>query len=361
LSGNLLDIFMHILQINTEKGWRGGERQTLLTVEALRGAGVTVTLLCRKNGALYKKAEAAGVNVVGVKGFFDSLWYIRFNGTKYDLVHAQTARGYNAALFGTLFSRLPVICGRRVAFAPHGGWGRWKYRRATAVVAVSQAVRNVLSEAGCVAEIISDMHEPVNPDPERVRQLRERYQLVGKRVVGVVAALTPEKDPLTMVHAALHVFERLPDVRFVHIGSGPLEREVRKEREDAGLTDVYLLHGCEPAAEALFGLFDVFTMSSLQEGLGSSVLDAFHHEVPVAATAAGGLAELIDGRGLLSTPGDPDRLGENIVTLLSDGALCRRYTIEAKRYLKEHHSRSVIVEQTLSLYRRVLSASGRAL
>ena len=45
---------MHILQINTEKGWRGGERQTLLSMEGLRDAGVTVTLLCIKNRPLWR-------------------------------------------------------------------------------------------------------------------------------------------------------------------------------------------------------------------------------------------------------------------------------------------------------------------
>ena len=55
---------MRILQINTERGWRGGERQTLLTALGLRAAGDTVALLVRAGGELEREARA----VVAVRG-----------------------------------------------------------------------------------------------------------------------------------------------------------------------------------------------------------------------------------------------------------------------------------------------------
>ena len=80
---------------------------------------------------------------------------------------------------------------------------------------------------------------------------------------------------MTLIDAAAELLGRRDDVVFLHLGHGALLDAARARVAGLGLQDHYLLPGHQPQVEALFPLFDVFVMSSREEGLGSSVLDAF--------------------------------------------------------------------------------------
>ncbi len=83
----------------------------------------------------------------------------------------------------------------------------------------------------------------------------------------------------------------------------------------------------------ILSTFDCFVMSSHLEGLCTSIMDAQVLGVPVAATDTGGIPDLIDHEqtGLLAPPGQPERLAENIVRLLTDPTLSERCRTLAKK------------------------------
>ena len=348
---------MHILQVNTEKGWRGGERQTLLSMEGLRDAGVTVTLLCLSDSPLYERAVKAGFPVVGVSGQFGALQHMIFRGNRYSVIHAQSSRAFGFASLATLFIRTPVVYTRRVDFIPRGILTKWKYHRAAALVAISNAIGTILSDAGMgEARVISSIVPDYTPDTTRAERLREELHCSQRTVVGVVAALVGHKDPLTMVQAAKEVAASTPDVLFLHFGDGALRSDVETAIQRLSLTGYYRLMGHQSGVEDYFQLFDCFAMSSKEEGLGSSVLDAFKYGIPVASTTAGGLAELVAGRGLLSPPGDAPALADNIRRLLTDASAARQMAEKAKTYVAAHHSRKVLTTRYISLYREITAS-----
>ncbi|MBN1307292.1 MAG: glycosyltransferase family 4 protein, partial [Chitinispirillaceae bacterium] len=231
---------------------------------------------------------------------------------------------------------------------------QWKYRRAAALVAISGAIRDILRASGMgEASVISSIVPDHTPDPSRGKALQREQLLKRGRIIGVVAALVGHKDPLTMVRAAAAVCRRLPDAVFLHFGDGPLRKTVEAEIRRLGISASYRLLGYRERVEDYFPMFDCFAMSSKEEGLGSSVLDAFTNGVPVASTDAGGLAELVDGRGLLSAKGDPAALGGNIVRLLTDLPLAAALSDTARAYVRAHHDRNVLTANYIELYRRV--------
>ncbi|MBN1574908.1 MAG: glycosyltransferase family 4 protein [Chitinispirillaceae bacterium] len=348
---------MHILQINTEKGWRGGERQTLLCMEGLRDAGVPATLLCLRDRPLWQRAREAGFPVVGVAGHAGLSAHLLFRGRRYSVWHAQSSRAFGFAAIASLTTHTPLVYTRRVDFVPRGKLTQCKYRRAAALVAISSAIRDTLKTAGMgEATVISSIVPDRAPDPAKSASLRRELHLDGRRVVGVVAMLSSEKDPFTMLRAATHVIERLPDTVFLHFGGGPLQKKVADEHARLNLRNSYRLLGYRSDVEAYFPLFDCFAMSSTKEGLGSSVLDAYKNGVPVASTDAGGLAELVDGRGLLSAKGDPAALGGSIVRLLTDRPLAAALSETARAYVLAYHDRKVLTDRYIELYNKV---SGR--
>jgi glycosyltransferase involved in cell wall biosynthesis len=345
---------MHILHVNTEKGWRGGERQTLLSMEGLRDAGIETTLLCLNGRPLHKRAIAAGFPVIPARSQLSAFWYLLRCGRNYSIVHAQSSRAFGSAALASFFMRTPVVYTRRVDFVPAGRLTKWKYQRATALVSVSGRIAEILQKAGMGrSEVIGDIVTEPAGTGVSAESMKMELGVSGMKIVGVVAAFVGHKDPFTMVRAAETVTGRLPGTVFLHLGEGPLLPAVRRECEKRGFSSSYRLLGFRNNIEDYFPLFDCFAMSSSEEGLGSSVLDAFIRGIPVASTSAGGLGELVGERGLLSPPGDPDMLAENIIRLLNDSSLVKALAQGAREYALRGHGLKVITGRYLDLYRKV--------
>ena len=82
---------MRILQLNFERGWRGGERQTLLSLLHMQQAGHQVSLLARRDEELAKRAKEQGLSVVECASVGAALRYLLLHGRGFDIVHSQTA------------------------------------------------------------------------------------------------------------------------------------------------------------------------------------------------------------------------------------------------------------------------------
>jgi len=96
---------------------------------------------------------------------------------------------------------------------------------------------------------------------------------------------------------------------------------------------------------------DVYVMSSREEGLGTSVLDAMARGIPVASTSAGGLPELLyEGGGILVPPRSPDALAGAVRRLLCDPDLRQRVVTQASRTV-ESFSAERMATEVLTMYR----------
>ncbi len=310
---------MKILELNLERGWRGGERQTLWSALRFREAGHEVELLAREGQPLALAAAAQGLTVHGLAGSAQAFGFLARQGRDYDILHSQTAHMLTWCVLSKWLHRRPVVCSRRVAFALGSGFSRYKYRLADKSVAISEACAAALREAGVrdVRIIRSAVHAPA-PDMARVSAFVREQRLEGRKVLATMAALTIDKDPHTLVQAVRLLRERRDDFTLLHFGYGGMTDEVAAAIAEAGLQDHYRLMGFHKNPEDFYACMDGYVMSSREEGLGSSVLDAMVRRVPVASTDAGGLKEVLgDGRGLLSPVGDAPALARNMEALLS--------------------------------------------
>ena len=319
---------MKILELNLERGWRGGERQTLWTMQRLRETGVEVGLLAREGELLAERARAEGFTVHECGSGFRALAALARVGRQYDLVHSQTGGALTWAVAARPFHGRPVVATRRVAFPFNSRLTLVKYRLADKVIAISRACAEALIEGGVKnIDLISSAVQPFTPDPARIAAFKREYGLEGKRIVATCAALTIDKDPATLVDAVAHI--KTPDTVLVHFGRGPMAEEMAARVKEKGLEDRYKLVGFIRDVEQFYPMMDAFVMSSSIEGLGSSVLDAMLARVPVASTAAGGLREsCAEGRGRLAPIGNPPALAKEIDALLdrSPQALTARQT-----------------------------------
>ena len=249
-------------------------------------------------------------------------------------------------------ARRPYVVTRRVDFHLRrpGYWAR-----AQRVIAISRAVAQVLADDGIAPARIVVVHSGVAIEElRRTTRLGVREQLrlaPGSSLAVNVAALSGHKDQATLLRAAAALAGRFPALHWVVAGEGPERRPLERLRGELGLEGRVHLLGHLPEPARLIADADVFVMSSRDEGLGTSVLDAMALGIPVASTTAGGLPEMLqDGAGVLAAPGRPEELADAVARLLDDPAFARATAARATATV-ERFTVSRMAEGVRQVYR----------
>ena len=341
-----------ILELNFEKTWRGGERQTLYNMIGFRDSGYDVELICKKGFPLEKKARELNFKTHSFSSTFSVYFYLIFKCRNYKFLHAQTSHILTYCVFSKWFHKTPIVFSRRVDFVPKGFLTHLKYKYTDYVTGVSQAIKIIIQNFGIKnVAVISDIAVKQNLNKERaLKVLIENNIDSTKKIIGTLAAFVDHKDPLTLVKAIKLLSEKRSDFVFLHFGNGELQTDIQQKIKEYNLGEYYKVMGFYDNAEDFFSILDVFVMSSKEEGLGSSVLDAFLYEVPVASTTAGGLADLVkESRAEICEKQNPQALENCISVLISNPEKMKEYTTNAKIYVEEFHNMQFITNQYLNL------------
>lgn len=349
---------MKILQLNFERGWRGGERQTLLCMRAFREAGHKVELVARAGYPLAERAAAAGMRVHAFGHPAGMAAFLARHGRGYDVIHAQTAGSLTWAVATKWLHRRPLVFSRRTAtpVLRRERVTAFKWRQADRLATVSEGAAEEPRRLGLHPIVVHSAveYDGVTDSP-RIEAFVAEHGLAGKKIIVTVASLTREKDPETLVRAVAALARRRQDFVLVHIGAdGPSGPGVRQLVESLGIQPHYHYVGFQEKPENLFPMADVFVLTSILEGLSTSVLDAFLRGVPVVSTDGGGQKEsLAEGRGILCKVGDAEAVADGMDRLLDDEALRRDVAARALDYARHEHSVDEMGRRYLALYQDV--------
>jgi glycosyltransferase involved in cell wall biosynthesis len=283
---------MFSLHVDTARTWRGGQNQVLLTVNGLRSIGQRAALVAHPDGELRRRA-AEGLDLIPIaprtEMDLSAAWKFSrvIKRLQPDVIHAHDPHGVAMASLalsiGSAAARsgpMPaLVAARRVDFHLKGNsFSRWKYRQVDCFIAASEAIRQMLAGDGVPAERTVTVHEGI--DVEHVVaapavNVHEAFWLPhGSPVVGNVAALVPHKGQRYLIDAAHLVVQQIPDARFVILGEGELREHLEKQVHEHHLEKHVLLPGFRTDVLGCIKDFDLFVMSSVTEGLGTSLLDA---------------------------------------------------------------------------------------
>jgi len=354
---------MHSLHIDNQNGWRGGEQQAYYLVEGLRARGLRVTIAGRPDSPfLAKTSRLDGVEILSLplRNEFDlpSAWriarYMRSHSV--DILHAHTSHAHTLALLAQRFAgRGRVVVSRRVDFMPRRDWlTQKKYAAPDHIVAISERIAAVLIEYGVAKNRLSVVHSGIDPRRMDVDPIaREDLDVEdADPLIGNVAALVGHKDHHTLIDAMPHVLRAFPNARLVIAGEGPLLEPIEQQIEALGLSHAVQLLGYRDDVPRLLNALDMFVLSSNEEGLGTTVLDAMAAGVPVVATAGGGIPEMVrDGdTGLLSPVNNPKLLADNMVRMREDKVLRIACSDRARQLVESAFSVDQMVEGNLAVY-----------
>ena len=358
-------VTISVLHVDTEKGWRGGERQTLWLAAEMAKRGHQSVVAARSGEPLASRAVAAGLAVVDCAPASEldlrAAWRLRREvlGRRIDVVHAHTAHAVAIGALATFGTDVPLVVARRVDFPLRENAGtRWKYGRAAKIVAVSNAVANVLVAGGVARSRIAVVPDGVDlrrtVKPASAATLAACGVAPNRPLVVQVAQLVGHKDPVNFVRAIAYANRVSPNLQALLVGDGPLRAEVTDEIQRLRLVDVIRLTGYRDDADSLLAAATVACLSSREEGMGSVLLDAMAFGRPIAATRAGGIPEIVvDGdSGLLVERENPEALGEAIARLATDRALADRLAARGRSRVEEF-SVERMTDRTIEVYERV--------
>ncbi len=350
-----------IVHLASGREWRGGQNQVLLLARALafRRGDVSQIVVTGRGTLLAERLKAAGLPVREVG------WGIGLSPTALlgavseasrgpTLFHAHDAHALTLAGIAGGITRSPYVVTRRVDFHLRRA-GYWA--DASRIIAISEAVKAILVADGIPVARIATVHSGIDVEGVRAVQPGSIRAELGLPDTGpltvTVGALVDHKDHATLVAAAAGLRERHPELHWAIAGEGELRGALEGQIASLGMRDRIHLLGHVTQPLRLIGAANVFVMSSKEEGLGTTVLDAMALGVPIAATSGGGIPEMLSGgAGLLSPPRDPAALGASVERLLDDAELRKRTRARATERV-EQFSATAMANGVLSVYRSV--------
>jgi glycosyltransferase involved in cell wall biosynthesis len=357
---------MFSLHVDTARSWRGGQNQVLVTVLGLRALGHRTVLVAHPTGELRRRA-AEGLDLIPLapRAEMDlaAAWRLSrvIKQLKPDIVHAHDPHGVAMASIALSMSTQPrtprLVASRRVDFhMRQSALSRWKYRQVECFICASDAIRQIVMSDGVPRNRTVTVHEGIDLGrvgaAPRAELHKELWLPHDAPLVGNVAALVPHKGQRHLVDAAALVLPKQPDARFIIAGEGELRPQLEHQIRQHHLEKHVILAGFRTDILSLHKAFDLFVMSSVTEGLGTSILDAMACGKPVVGTTAGGIPEVVaDGEtGLLVPPRDPAAMAGAIIRLLSDRSLRERIGAAGLARVCERFRAEIMVKKTLEVY-----------
>lgn len=198
--------------------------------------------------------------------------------------------------------------------------------------------------------------------PKEVSQLKKGFAPNGEKILMHISNFRPVKRVPDVIEVFAKVRAEIPS-RLLLIGEGPEMGLVRKMVADYGLTqEVCFLGKQEDVAEVL-SMADVLLLPSSKESFGLVALEAMACGVPVVATVAGGLPEVVtDGAcGFLLPVGDVDGMAAATIRLLRDEAMYRQFSRNGIERSNTTFCHERIASQYENLYQQLLAGEHQSL
>ncbi len=204
---------------------------------------------------------------------------------------------------------------------------------------------------------------PPPATPEERKRARKKWDAAPDTILlGCVGYLSEEKGHDRLLPALARIREASPNCRLVLAGEGPRRAALEHQAAALGLGESVVFAGFVENLPEFYDALDVFVFPSLSEGLGTALLLAMAHGLPVVASARGGIPEAVrDGEnGLLVSDPEPQLLADAVLSLVDNPERARQLGEAARKTVEEQFSAEQMVDNTLAVYERVCRETARS-
>ena len=374
---------MRVLWVDLIAEMGGAQHSLLEACSVLPSVGVDVAAAVPQ-GPLFERLTATGLTVYPVSAvraskrgwglFTTAAKLLRAPSTisqivrvvKPDIIHTNSLPAFLAARHTS--SSIPIIWHVRDLRLPIP-IARDAAKKATRIIAASEAVDEFLVDI-LSPRILGRIRIIRNGiDPERFANgsrpaARQRFGLPPEGpVIGMIAHLIPWKRHDAFIQAAALIRQKCPEAHFAVVGRDLFNEHARWSAQleklvaQAGLAaSFHWIKDCD-ASRDILPAFDVLLHPALHEPFGRVLCEAMSASVPVIAAEAGGPAAIIQQgvSGILVRDGDPRRMAEEALALLSDPARAAALGAAGRNRVLSQFTTRRVCEQLAKEYRALLA------
>lgn len=230
--------------------------------------------------------------------------------------------------------------------------------RSDRVTAVSAALREATQKQLGIAthiEVVPNFIDPERYELAKSQNGARRWRSGDEKLLVHISNFRPVKRVLDVVDVFQRVHGELPS-RLLLVGDGPERPRVEQHCRDLGICGDITFIGNLPLVEEVLVGADLFLLPSETESFGLAALEALSCEVPVVATAVGGLPEVVvhGENGFLLPVGDVEGMAEAGLELLQNDEMRSRFGRAGRLRAVQQFDQKTIVEKYRRVYRGAL-------
>ena len=347
---------MSIKVLHTEwsDGWGGQEIRIINEMKALRDKGVELFLATRPHAKIKEKALKEGFKVFDVpfrgnldfNSLFQLIKIIKKNNI--DIVNTHSGKdtwvgGFAAKLAGAKFIRT-----RHLSNPINSSRLNFINEIADFIITTGESVKEDMIKNNRInPEKITSIPTGVDEnifDPQKYNQKESRKQLnlpLDKTIIGFLGILRSVKNPYLFIDIA----KEFPDILFVLGGNGPLEEDLKNYAKD--IENIKFLGFVQ--SPIFLSAIDILLLTSKNEGVPQSVIQALLMEKDVIASNVGSVKDLKKENNLLLV-NNKEEFIKNLNSLLKKDIILTNKRESMKDFTLERMS-----EKILDIYKKVLS------
>jgi L-malate glycosyltransferase len=310
---------MHICHVNLATGFSGGESQTLLLIKQQLSENYELTVVANPKSPLVEKLQGLNVNIILTSHF--TLKHQRAITASCKLIHVHEGRAIYWAWLQFMLHGIPYIVTRRIDNPIKNKLlSRLAYSKASVLIGLSNAIVEQLKYRFEAADIEKIPSSPVDypVDINKVTEIKSHFE--NKFIILQASNLLTHKGHDTTLDVAQKLEKSNPNIHFVILGDGPEKNRLLARSEL--LSNVTFI-GKKSDMGNWFAAAELFIHPSLNEGLGSVLLEAIKAGLVVIGSNVGGIPDIIEhGKsGFLFTAKDANTLTELIKSIAEDDLL----------------------------------------
>jgi glycosyltransferase involved in cell wall biosynthesis len=360
--------------------WAGAEVQMFTLVSALNKVPeLSLSAIVLNEGKLISKLRDEGLEVAVIDesrySFLQILGQARgiLRDKKIDILHTHR---YKENILGALLKKdrivshlLQTVHGTGESFKgikllkalSYSFLNRYYSRRYFDIIqTVSVDIKNEISSWADPGKIVA-IHNAVNPADivvsKTAAEIRNDLGIKENEIlIGSAGRMVPVKGYDVFLDMAKIISADRPDARFLLVGDGPKKRELENKARAMNIDGRVIFPGFRDDAIDIINSFDIFVISSHQEGIPMVLLEAMALKKAIVATAVGGINEIIENdiSGLLVSPNSPRPLAESCVRLFNNTDLKEKLGIGARNRIYDEFAVDIQRNRMLKLYREMV-------
>lgn len=363
-------------------GWAGAQTHLISILNNIDYERFNVCVIClRFAGTKFPEIESLPIqtkvfeleNLMSftktLKTMFKIRRLIRENNT--DILQSYM---FNPNLMASLVSWIPfkkhiLITTRRDMGYWHQEHHWWLYRFMNVVtkkvIAVSEQVRKKsIKKEGLNPDKIITIYNGISNakfagQESQGESLRKKYNIKEDEfVIGILAALRPEKRHDVFIGAAKIISDNIQNVRFMVVGEGyeDTAKNIDHLLAKYNLQDKFVLTGKLTNVIPALSAFNISILCSDSEGMSNTMLESIAMGKAVIATAVGGNIEVLENNinGILVAPGSPEEIAAAVLDLYQNQEKRLEIQVQAKKTAREKFEIKHIIKQLEATYTQLV-------